>query len=250
MAYLGYRSGAVSQVIRISGVMAAFLLSSVVGSIIREVWASEAAEVAPPMSEAISIGIAAFLIYFAVTLSGSLAIRTLRLVSKTLSGMDRAIGLVLGMLKGLFVCYIIASIFLVASVPIEKRDPKDSFHIRDGQVLPFTKKHHILLPWQFPALRRFHQMVRFADWVKREKQEEHFRNDTRIAAVLRLDEVEALLKDPEIVEAAKTHFYPKTLADERVRAFLNNKKNLKKLKAVDWESLNNENENKDSKNLE
>jgi hypothetical protein len=197
------------------------------------------------MSEAISLGVAAFLIYFAVTLSGSLAIRTLRLVSKTLSSMDRLIGLVLGTLKGLVICYIIASIFLVALVPIEKRDPEDKFHIRDGQLLPFAQKHSILLPWQFPAIRQFHQMVRFADWVKREKLESRFRNNSRIGEVLQHDEIKEMLGDEALVEAAKTNFYPKTLSDERVRKYLNDKKNLKQLKAVEWDILNEE-ENADT----
>ncbi len=239
MAFLGYRSGAISQVIRIGAIIAAFLLSPVVASIIREVWAAEA-EVAPPMSEAISLGVAAFLIYFAVSFSGSLAIRTLRMVSKTLSSMDRLIGLALGTAKGLIVCYIIASVFLVALVPIEKRDPKDEFHIRDGQVLPFAQKHSILLPWQFPSVRRFHQMVRFADWVKREKLQSRFRDNSRIGEVLQHKEIKELLADEGIVSAAKKNFYPQTLSDERVRKYLNDKANLKKLNAVEWDVLNEE----------
>lgn len=239
MAFLGYRSGAISQVIRIAAIIAAFLLSPVVASIIREVWAAEA-EVAPPMSEAISLGVAALVIYFAVSLSGTLAIRTLRLVSKTLSSLDRLIGLVLGTVKGAVICYIIASVFLVAMVPIEKRDPEDKLHIRDGELLPFAQKHSMLLPWQFPAIRQFHQMVRFADWIKREKLESRFRENSRIGEVLQNSEIKKLLADEAIVEAAKKNFYPQTLSDERVRKYLNDKKNLKQLKAVEWDILNEE----------
>ena len=246
MAFLGYRSGAISQVIRIGAIIAAYLASPVVGSIIREVWAAEA-EVAPPMSEAISLGVASILIYFAVTLSGSLAVRTLRMVSKTLSKLDRLIGLILGSAKGLVICYIIASVFIVAMIPIEKRDPEDKYHIRDGQLLPFAQKHSLLLPWQFPALRQFHQMVRFADWIKREKLEYRFRDNSRIGEVLQHEEIKALLADEALVEAAKNNLYPQTLSDARVRKYLNDKKNLKQLKAVEWDILNEEDKPKEDK---
>lgn len=239
MSYLGHKTGAISQLIRIAAIVAAFVFSPIIAPILREIWTAES-EIGAPMPEAISVGIAAFLIYFAVTLSGSLAIRTMRTVSKTLSGFDKTLGFFLGILKGSLIAYLIASVFLIAQVPIEKRDPEDKLHLRDSHLVKFAQENNILLPWQFPAIRELHAMLSFAKFIEKEKLQTQYRDQKNIADFLRRDDIRAMLADPNLVEAAEANFYPQTLADPRVRKFLNDKENIKKLNAIDWRALNNE----------
>lgn len=236
LSFLGWRSGLIQQVIRVVAAIAAIFGSPFVATIVREIWAQET-EIAPPMSEAFSLGVAAILIYFAITLAGWLAVRTMHAASDTLTDMDRNLGAVVGAVKGLIIVYLIASVFILAMIPLERNDPNDKFHLRDGHLLPLVEEYNIILPWQFPHLDEFHFLIRVARKVEDEKLHEKVRNDTKVADMLRKDIVKKMASDDGLMKAARDEFYPRSIADPRVREFLNDEKNVDEMKDVKWDIL-------------
>ena len=163
--------------------------------------------------------------------------RALRASSKTLSTMDRFGGAVIGGLKGVVLIYFIAIVVTMLQVPLKKHDPDNALRMRDGYATSFVTKHNIVAPWQYPDLKALHAALRVGHRAAQESKQGVLREHARAADLLRRDAMKELLKDPDIVAAAQGDNFAITLADDRVRALLNDEDFVTHLRAVDWDAL-------------
>lgn len=236
MVFLGWRSGALSQAIRIGAAIAVVIASPFVAIIIREVLLGES-EVASPWQEMTSMFIAGVLIYVALVLAGWLVVKTMRAASPTLSKVDRAGGSLIGVLKASVIIYFVLVLVVTVQVPLEKHDSDNKLYLRGGRSTAFVEQNNILFPWQFPDLRALHQALQAGHLAENNSKQSVLRNDARAADVLRKAAMQDLFADHDLVQAAVEDRYPITLADERVRMLLNDKEFIKQLRAVEWAEL-------------
>ncbi len=236
MVFLGWRSGALSQAIRIGAAVAVVIASPFVAVIIRETLLGES-DVATPWQEMTSMFFAGVFIYVGLVMAGWLVIKTMRAASPALSKVDRAGGSVIGVLKASIIIYFVLVLVITVQVPLEKHDSANSLRLRGGRATALVARHNILFPWQFPDLRALHQALQAGHFAEENKKQSVLRGDARAADVLRKSAMQELFADPEIMQAAIEDRYPITLADDRVRVLLNDKEFVRQLRAVDWAPL-------------
>lgn len=233
MVFLGWRSGALSQVIRIGAAVAVVVASPFVALIIRETLFGES-EVATPWVSMTSMFMAGVLIYVSLVLAGWLVVKTMRAASPTLSKVDRAGGVLIGTLKAVIIVYFVLVLVITVQVSLEKHDAENRLHLRGGQATALVERYNILFPWQFPDLRALHQALHVGILAEENGKKSVLRDDGRASDILRKASMQELLADSELMEAAVADRYPITLADERVRELLNDREFVKELRAVDW----------------
>lgn len=236
--FLGWRSGALSQAIRVGAAVLIVIAGPFVARLLREiVFGTESASV--PLSEAASLVAAGILIYATVAIAGWLAIKVMRAASDTLSTMDRVGGATLGLIKGLVITYCLVFAALFITPALERVDPDDVLHMRDGHLTQFVERHNLLAPWHLPELERLHLMVRVARATEDASRHDVVREfaDGKAADLLKDERVRELAEDDEIVAAARREDYVKTLEDERVRKLLNDEDFIEELEHVEWEVL-------------
>ncbi len=236
MVFLGWRSGALSQAIRIGAAIAVVIASPFVAVIIRETLLGES-EIATPWQEMTSMFFAGVLIYVGLVMAGWLVIKTMRAASPTLSKVDRLGGSLIGILKASIIIYFVLVMVVTVQVPLEKHDSANSLRLRGGRATALVERYNVLFPWQFPDLRALHQAIQAGHLAEQNKKQGVLREDAIAADILRKSAMKELFSDPELVEAALEDRYPITLADERVRILLNDKEFVRQLRAVDWSSL-------------
>lgn len=236
MVFLGWRSGALSQAIRIGAAVAVVIASPFVAVIIRETLLGEA-EVTTPWQEMTSMFLAGVFIYVGLVMAGWLVIKTMRAASPTLSKVDRVGGSLIGMLKASIIIYFVLVLVITVQVPLEKHDSANTLALRGGRATALVEQYNILFPWQFPDLRALHQALQAGHLAEKNKKQAVLRGDARAADILRKSAIQELFADEELIQAAIEDRYPITLADERIRVLLNDKEFVRQLRAVDWASL-------------
>ncbi len=236
MVFLGWRSGALSQAIRIGAAVAVVFASPFVAVIVREALFRHSG-MAAPMTEMGALFLAGVLIYVAIVLAGWLVVKTMRAASKTLSGLDRAGGALIGGFKAIIIIYFIVILVAMVEVPLEKHDPTNALHLREGHATAVVTRFNVLSPWQFPDLRVLHDALRVGHLAEQSGNKGLLREHARAADLLRKKAVNELLEDEELIEAMVADHYPVTLADERVRALLNDGEFVTQLRSVDWQAL-------------
>lgn len=236
MVFLGWRSGALSQAIRIGAAIAVVVASPFVAIIIRETLFGES-DIATPWMEMTSMFLAGILIYVALVVAGWLVVKTMRAASPTLSKVDRAGGALIGSLKAAVIVYFVLVLVLTVQVSLEKHDANNALRLRGGYATAFVERYNILFPWQFPDLKILHQALRTGVLAEKHGKQSLVRDDARAADILRKASVQELLADEALMEAVVADRYPITLADERVRVLLNDKDFVRELRSVAWSEL-------------
>lgn len=240
MVFLGWRSGVLGQLLRVVAAIVVIFATAPVSVVLRDVLVKEAL-VASPVIEVALMFLSAILIYVAVSLLGWLVIRLLRKTSDTLSTMDHAGGAGLGAVKATLLCYILAICGVFMLGPLERVDPEDRMHLRDGRVTAVVEQYNILAPWKFPDVERLQAAVRIgahASSSRRAARQLH-----KFAAAndfIRADEFKKLLERQGLVDACKKGRMALVLADEEARAFLNEPARAEALAKVDWERIEEE----------
>lgn len=234
MVYLGWRSGVTGQVLRVVAAISVFFLTAPVSGILRDAWFGDQA-VASPGIEVASMFLSAVVVYIGVTLLGNLVIGLMRKTSETLSGLDRVGGVALGGIKALLIVYVLAVCASFLYGPLERVDPKDSMHLRDGQATAFVEEYDVLAPWRFPHVGELQSAIRVAELAQRsERARREIRTHASAADFIRTDAFKALMKRAQLVKAARQDRYAVVLADASVREFLNRPEQVEVLEKIDW----------------
>ncbi|MGM0558288.1 MAG: CvpA family protein [Myxococcota bacterium] len=236
MAALGWRSGALSQVIRIAAAVLAVLGAVWAAGPLRDVIFGPGAELTTAR-ELGSIILAGVLIYAVIAITGWLITKAVHAASENLSKLDRAGGAAMGTLKALVLIYFILSIVVLLKVPMEKLDPSNAMHLRGGVLTTFIEQHNVLAPWSVPNLDRLHDALKvryYADELDRERVLHVHPNAVEL---LRKDRVAELARDRALMQAVLDDGYAYTLSDPRVRALLDDDEFVSRLIEVDWASL-------------
>lgn len=236
LAYLGWRSGALSQALRIVAALAVIFGAPFGAIVVREAVFHETT-LSEPVVEMVSLFLAGFGIYVGIAVAAWLAVRAMRATSRTLSTMDRFGGLLVGAVKGVLLVYFVVTGFLLLQVPLERVDPDDRLGVRGGHVTSFVEQHNVIAPWQFPDLARMHDLLAVGYWARERDGHRALREAGRAADVLRRAPIEVLLGDAELMEAVLADRYPQTLADPRVRELLDDAEFVADLRAVGWATL-------------
>lgn len=236
LALLGWRSGALKQAIRVLAAIAIVVAAPLVAQMVREIVYGSAG-VTLPLGEAFSLVIAGIFIYTSVSLAGWLAIRTMRAASRTLSMADRLGGALLGLLKGSILVYFLLFAALFVAPAMDTVDPDDVLRTRDGRATEFVKEHNILAPWHLPNIERVHLMIRVAEAARDTDRWDVIRDAGRASEVVGDPRVQEILEDEALVAAAEEGDYVSFLADDRVRALLNDPDFGDDLARVEWGPL-------------
>jgi uncharacterized membrane protein required for colicin V production len=236
LAFLGWRSGLTSQLIRLGALAAVVVASPFVASVLRESFFGEVT-VSEPMIEGVCVFAAGILIYFGISLAGWLAVRTMRKASETLSKTDRAAGGVVGALKAGLIVYLLVFVAIFIEKGLEKTDPDDNLRIRDSALSATVKDNNVLAPWYLPKLGTVHDMVKVAVAAKEQNQSQILRDNSVASDVLRRDRIKGILADDALVDSILRKSYPEMLADGRIRDLLRDDELMKVVDAVDWAAL-------------
>lgn len=245
LVFLGWRSGALRQGIRVVAVIAVLIGVPFVSPIIRSILFGESGRAAPGV-EVMSIIGAGILIFATITVAGWFAIRVMRTISSTLGKLDRLGGAVVGAIFASVVVYFLAVVVVFSEGPLSERDPDDNMRLREGWLVSAVGEYNVLAPWQFPDLDRLHQALRVGALVESNGAYERARADQDLSTVLRDDRFKALLADEGLMAWVSEGNYPLTLADARVRELLNDEEMAIRLKLVDWSELIAELDSEDS----
>ena len=237
LVWLGWRAGALSQGLRVGAAVGAFILAPLVAELVREVLFG-ADSVGGPAQEVAALVAAGIGLYVLIALLGWLLIKAAHTVSDTLKTTDRLMGAGLGALKAIILIYFGLACLALLQVPLERVDPQDHLHLRDGLSFQIASKDPLIAPWNFPHLRRLHAALRVGAQVEERElhgwlREEH----PKAADLLRLEHLQALLKDASLVDAARHDLYPRTLASGPVRRLLADPALRGQLVEVDWEAI-------------
>ncbi len=236
LAFLGWRSGLTSQLIRLGALAAVVAASPMVAAVLRESFFGEV-EVAEPMIEGACIFAAGLVIYFGISLAGWLAVRTMRKASPVLSKTDRAAGGVVGALKAGVIVYLLVFVAIFVEKGLEKTDPDDHLRIRDSSLSMVVKDSNVLAPWYLPKLGTIHDMVKVAVEAKSQNRSQLLRDNSVASDVLRRERIKSLMEDEALVDVILAKNYPEMLADGRIRDLLRDDELMQVVDAVDWSGL-------------
>lgn len=142
----GLLSGFLKQVVRLVALVGAFLLVSPVAGWIRG-WVSVLFDVDRFPGNLALLVLAWVAGYVALRLAGWILLKILRGVGSSLSGPDRALGSLLGMLKGGIIVYVGVTVVLLFQEPLEKRFPVVSAELGRSRVVAMVGQSNPLLGW-------------------------------------------------------------------------------------------------------
>jgi uncharacterized membrane protein required for colicin V production len=236
LVFLGWRSGALSQAVRIIAAVTVVVGSPFVAVVVRETVFRETGPAAP-VTEMLSLGLAGLIIYVGISLAGWLIIKAMRAASKTLSKLDRLGGAAIGAVKALLLVYFLVVLVVMVQVPLEAHDPNNALRLREGQATRLVAEYHVLAPWQFPDLQRLHDALIVGQTATERGRTGFLREHPRASDFLRKQAVKALLDDEQLMAAVTAGHYHVTLADGRVRELLNDEEVVTRLRSIDWKSL-------------
>lgn len=233
---LGWRSGAVRQVVHLVAVVAVIVGVPFASPVIRDIIFGESGRASPGV-EVTSMLAAGAIIYVSIALAGWVAVKVMRFVSVTLSLFDRMGGAAMGALMGAILVYLFAALVVMIEGPLTERDPDNRFLLQGGWLTGVTAEYNVLAPWQFPDLETLHRALVVGQLAEETENVEGVRDDESASAFLRDDRVQALLDDEELMEWVLSEHYPLTLADMRVREVLNDPVMMDRLQKADWKAL-------------
>lgn len=240
LVYLGWRSGATGQALRVLAAICVVLFTAPASTLVRGVIFPEKT-VVEPLLEVGSMFLASILIYIGVSLAGWVLIKAMRRTSGTLSAMDHTGGALLGAIKAGLLTYVFAICALFLQGPLTSIDERDRLHLRDGHITAFVAEHNILAPWRFPDVMRLERAIRVAHHASESRRgATQVRAHPRAADFIRREGFEALMTQQKLVQAANESRLALILANDEARAFLNDDAQVKALREVDWERVEQE----------
>lgn len=236
LTFLGYRAGLLSQGVRIAALLGVVFASPFVAAVLRTALFGES-QVTVPLIEGICLFMAGIVLYVGISLSGWLAIKTMRAASDALTTTDRFGGALVGLLKALVIVYLLVFIALFFESALAKHDPDDRLRMRDGHATQFVRENNVLAPWHLPDLVHLHSMIRVAQLAEENQNLKALRDHGKAADVLRLKEVSELVKDQTLRDAAQKRDFLILLQEQRVRDLLKNTDVMDDIRAVSWDEI-------------
>lgn len=236
LSYLGWRTGALGQVLRIVAALAVLFFGRIAAQLVRESLFGSTG-IAEPIVEVTSYFLGATLLYAAIVATGWLVIRTMRVATPTLATMDRAGGAALGAVKAAVLIYVLVAGTLLLTAGLHSQDPDDRMHMRDGFLTSLAEQYDIFSPWKLETLESLHRFLRAGLKAREDGIEHVLREHEEAADLLRSDEVRELLEDEKLQEAIKAGKGAQSLADERIRKLLNDPRFMERLKKIDLEAI-------------
>ena len=234
LIFLGWRRGALRQAARLGAAVGVMLFAPALSEAIKEM-AFPDAPVAAPLLEACSLLGAAILIYVTLALAGWVIVKSIHGLSDTLSATDHVAGALLGAIKTMVMVYVIATSALWAGPWLERIDPGDHMHLRDGETTAFVRTHNVLAPWKFPDVERLHRAIQIAN--SSPIPYDLIRAEPSGSKLLRQQRFKELAAQKALQQAAKDQEFAVTLSHEQVRAFLNDPAMTKLLRETDWKRM-------------
>lgn len=143
---LGLFSGFLKQAVRLAALLGAFLLASPVLGWVRGRLSGVLDVERVPWNMLLPV-LAWVAAYFALLLAGLLLLRVLRGAAPAVSGPDRALGGLLGMLKGGLIVYVAVTVVLFFEKPLESISLEASRDLRRSRVAAVVKEGNPLLEW-------------------------------------------------------------------------------------------------------
>lgn len=241
--YMGWRSGAVSQCMRVIAAVVAFMAASPVSRIINDL-VFPATDLSGPVLEAMMLVASGILVYMALAVTGWLFARALWAASDGVTLLDRSGGASLGLLKSAILVYFLVAAVAMMRAPLERVDEKDVLHLRDSHLLGWVERHNVLVAWRFGDLQRLHDALKVDRAAEESRAARLVRQRADASDFLTSDEIKALKEDEAVVDAAVDDVYYRTLADPRVREYLNDEEFVARLRLVEWDVLLDEIEQK------
>lgn len=235
LIYLGWRSGAIRQVLRVVAIVAVIVGVPFAAPVIRDLFLGESGRAAPS-TEVLSIVVAGLMIYVVIAIGGWFFVKTMRFVSTTLSLVDRAGGAAIGGIKAVILVYLFAMLIVFIEGSIVERDPDNRLALRDGQVTGVVAEYTILAPWQFPDLDELHTALIVGGELDGPPDDSFASAHPEAREFLADEQVRALLDDEELMGWVDGGYFPRTLADKRVRQVLNDDDLMGKLNRADWDA--------------
>lgn len=236
LAFLGWRSGLLSQVFRIVAIVAVFLGAPLVTPVIKSIFFGETGAQTPTV-EVFSLLISGVLIYVTFAVAGWVIVKVIRATSMTLGFLDRFGGASIGAAKALLMIYLAVILVVLMEGPLLETDPENKLRLREGRLTALVNEYNVLAPWQFPDLNNLHQALRIAQALEESRKFEAVRDDEVVTYVLREKRFRELLEDEELMVWVGDDHYPLTLADHRVRELLNDGEFVRRLSLVEWSGL-------------
>lgn len=236
MIFLGWRSGAVTQVVRVTAAVLAVVLAPVVSQMLGEVLLEEPGAAGPGAAVGLLV-LAVIGTYVAISLSGWLIVKAMRAASENLSRLDRIGGSAIGGMAALILVWFLLTAVVLLRVPLERVDPQNAMALRGGAATGFVERHDLLTLWNFPELERLHTALKVGYYATELDREHVLREHARATDFLRREAIRPLVDDPALMQAVLDDQYAFTLADPRVRAVLADDETTQKMGAVDWTSL-------------
>lgn len=235
-AVMGWRTGAVSQCMRLVAAVAAFVTAAPVAKLVREILFPQT-DLSGPVIEVVLLIGAGIGVYIVLAVAGWLFARAMWAASDGLTILDRTGGVSLGLLKALVLIYFLVAGVAMMKVPLERVDEKDALHLRDSRLLSWVENYNVLVPWRFADLDRLHDAIKVERATAKAAAAKTVRRHAEASDFLRGAKMRKLMEDEGVVKAAVRDEYYRTLADSKIRRYLNDREFVGRLRLVDWESL-------------
>lgn len=236
LSYLGWRTGALGQVLRIVAALMVLFFGRIAARLVRETLFGTT-EIAAPIVEVTSFFLGGTLLYGSVVLVGWFVIRTMRAATPTLATMDRAGGAALGAVKASVLIYVLLAGALLLGAGLKAEDPDDRLHLRNGYLTAAAQEYDVFSPWRIDELESLHRLLRVGMEAKEKGVEHALREHEKVADLLRRQSIRELVDDEKLQPAVEAGRSAQTLADERIRALLNDERFMELLEQIDFDEL-------------
>lgn len=239
LAFLGWRSGALGQVLRVVAALVVIFATAPVSRVVREV-AFGQTEPGSPVLEVGAMALAAVGLYIGVSLVGWIIIKGLHRASDVLSSSDHMGGLILGTVKAGLIVYVLASLLLMVFGALEASDNEDSLHLRDGHVTAFVSNHNLIAPWRYPEVGMLYAALRVAHHLGEHPDATISSTHKGAKTFLSKKSFMSLSKNADIVHMARRNQVAKGVFTPDVRAFLGDEELAGALKKIEWFTIETE----------
>lgn len=236
LSFLGWRSGALGQVLRVAAAVVVIFATAPVSLIVREVLFGQT-EPGSPVLEIGSMALAAVGLYIGVSLVGWMIIKGLHRASDVLSSSDRLGGLILGAVKAALIVYVLASLLLMIFGSLEATDDDDSLHLRDGRVTAFVSTHNLIAPWRYPEVSTLYAALRVAHHLNDHPETKLHAARKPAQVFLKKSAFVSLSRNETIMKIARSNQVAKGVFNPDVRAFLGDEELSGALKKIDWSAV-------------
>lgn len=231
----GYFSGALVQVTRLVALVLAFIAAPTVANVFKVIWLGKSALGSAWMEWGMLV-LAGVAVYAVVSLLGYGLSKVMHASSDELSKADRTGGALLGLIKALGVVYLIVCSLLMVEAQLKEADPDDMLRLQDSALLELTRRYPVVVSWGLPDVDKALDTLkalqkRAPDTGKTAKPKakgagalaagsQRAGDATEAKDDAELGALDALLRDPEMVEAIRREDVSTLLGDPRFRELM------------------------------